>query len=221
MTRLLAIDASTEACSVAIRYDGNLYSLYEVVPRRHTELILPMVDKALSEAGLVLSQLDALAFNCGPGSFTGVRVGTSVVQGLAYAVDLPVVAVSGLAGLAQGALRTTGHQQVLAVLDARMKELYWAYYAEQDGIMCLQGSEHVSAVSLINAPQQDTLVTGSGLAPYQEEISAISDKLVTEDNTLLFPHAEDIATIAVYDFEQGRHLVAAEAQPVYLRDKVV
>ena len=221
MTRLLAIDASTEACSVAVSYDGNIFSLFEMAPRRHTELILPMVDKALSEAGLSLSQLDALAFNRGPGSFTGVRVGTSVAQGLAYAVDLPVVAVSGLAALAQGALRLTGHDNVLALLDARMNECYWGYYQSSNGIMQLAGEEHVNKVMDIPSPATQCLVTGSGLEAYDDEVRHLSSLLVKDEKAPLFPEAQDVATIAVNEFMQGNHVNAAQAQPIYLRDKVV
>ena len=107
MTKILALDASSEACSAALLIDNEIIERSDVVPRKHTELILPMVDEVLAEAGVRLNQLDALAFNRGPGSFTGVRVSTSVAQGLAYAIDLPVIPISGLTAVAQGAWRLT------------------------------------------------------------------------------------------------------------------
>ena len=103
--KILAIDTATEACSVSLNIDGSSQEIFEVIPRQHTERVLPMVDELLSSASLDLSQIDAVAFDCGPGSFTGVRVGTSVAQGLAFSHDLPVIGVSSLAALAQLAFR--------------------------------------------------------------------------------------------------------------------
>ena len=101
--KILAIDTATEACSAALHSNGMTTTKYEVAPRKHAELILTMVDELLSESGLLLTQLDALAFGCGPGAFTGIRIATGIVQGLAMSADLPVVPVSTLAALAQGA----------------------------------------------------------------------------------------------------------------------
>src|SRR5210317_1461885 len=113
MINILAIDASSEACSAALLVNNEIYERSEVVPRKHTELILPMVDEVLAEGGVSLGQLDAIAFNRGPGSFTGVRVSTSVTQGLAFAMDLPVIPISGLATVAQGASRNSQNENFL------------------------------------------------------------------------------------------------------------
>jgi tRNA threonylcarbamoyladenosine biosynthesis protein TsaB len=223
MTKILALDASSEACSAALRIDQVLLERSEVMPRKHTELILPMVDELLAEAGITLKQLDALAFNRGPGSFTGVRVSTSVVQGLAYALDLPVVPVSGLAALAQGAWRHSGAENILSILDARMHEVYWAYFQYQQGHMMAVGDEHVSTISNLLKPGQGKwLAAGSGVKVYNKEIlewaSDYEVKLTTE---IAFPQARDVAELALTEFASGNLVNAMEAQPTYIRDKVV
>jgi tRNA threonylcarbamoyladenosine biosynthesis protein TsaB len=126
--RILAIDTSGEACSAALLTEKGLQQRLALEPRRHADLILGMVAALMEEADLRLRDLDALAFGRGPGSFTGVRIATAVVQGLAFGADLPVVPVSTLAGLAQGQHRRQGARQCLAALDARMGELYWGRY---------------------------------------------------------------------------------------------
>jgi tRNA threonylcarbamoyladenosine biosynthesis protein TsaB len=223
MTKILAIDASSEACSAALLFDNEVIERSDVVPRKHTELILPMIDKVLSEAGLGLNQLDALAFNRGPGSFTGVRISTSVAQGLSYAVDLPVIPVSGLAAVAQGAWRTTRQDNILVLLDARMHEVYWACYQCQQGSMKLIGNEHVSSVENIEKTAADHwLAVGSGVNVYKEEVTAwAGDGKVKFNADTFYPQARDIAELARTEFKAGNLLSAMEAQPIYIRDKVV
>ena len=143
LMKILAIDTATEACSVALLTDETCQEIFEIIPRQHTERVLPMVDEMLKKADLSLSQLDALAYNCGPGSFTGVRVATSVIQGLAFSADLPVIPVSSLAALAQLAYREEHKQKVLSAIDARMNEMYWGCYQLENGLMRLIGKEKV------------------------------------------------------------------------------
>ena len=127
MTKLLAIDTSTEACSAALGIGGDVRERYEFAPRQHAELILPMVDALLAEGQIKLKDLDGLAFGRGPGAFTGVRIATGVIQGLAFGAGLPVVPVSSLAALAQGA--APGHSSIMSAFDARMGEVYWGAFA--------------------------------------------------------------------------------------------
>lgn len=223
MTKILAIDASSEACSAACLVDNEIYERSAVIPRKHTELILPMVEEVMSQAGLSLNQLDALAFNRGPGSFTGVRVGTSVAQGLAYALDLPVIPVSGLAAVAQGARRKLGKDKILVVMDARMDEVYWAYYQFTQGSMQLLGGEHVSPLSAMSKPVEgDWFAVGSGITVYNKEFNAWGgNQSVTSLTENLLPQAIDVAELAKLEFLAGNTVSAMEAQPIYLRDKVV
>lgn len=223
MTKILAIDASSEACSVALLNNNEIVDRYDVVPRKHTELILPMVDEVLAEAGLSLSQLDAIAFNRGPGSFTGVRVSTSVAQGLAYAVDLPVIPVSGLATVAQGAWRSKQHGNVIVMLDARMEEVYWAYYQITDNCMKLVGEEHVSPAGNISKPgEADWIAVGSGVNVYNKEIQEwVGNSNIKLNMDSQYPQARDVAELARMEFVTGNAVTAMQAQPVYIRDKVV
>ena len=127
--KLLAIDTAESACSAALMVDGEVRSRMEQAARGHSERILPMMQSLLSEAGCSLNDLDTLAFGRGPGSFTGLRIAAGVIQGSALGAGLPVVPVSTLRALAQGAFRMHGARQVLSALDARMAEVYWGAYA--------------------------------------------------------------------------------------------
>ncbi len=130
--RIMAIDTATEACSVALWDNGKTSALFELCPREHTQRILPMVSEILTESGVALSAMDALAFGRGPGSFTGVRIGIGIAQGLALGAELPMVGVSTLMTMAQGAWRVSGATRVLAAIDARMGEVYWAEYQRDE-----------------------------------------------------------------------------------------
>lgn len=121
--KLLALDTSTEACSAALFIDGEIRQRFEITPKAHTKLLLPMIESLLAEAELKLSQLDALAFGCGPGSFTGLRIATGVVQGLAFGADLPIVPVSTLAALAQNRLP----ELAFVATDARIGEIFGVF----------------------------------------------------------------------------------------------
>jgi tRNA threonylcarbamoyladenosine biosynthesis protein TsaB len=143
MSTLLALDTATEACSVALLHDGKVTSHYEVIPRLHAQKLLPMIQQLLADAGTTLQAVDAIAFGRGPGAFTGVRIAIGVVQGLAFALERPVLPVSNLAVLAQRAYREHGVSQVAAAIDARMDEVYWGCYRETAGEMRLVGAEAV------------------------------------------------------------------------------
>ncbi|NNJ83882.1 MAG: tRNA (adenosine(37)-N6)-threonylcarbamoyltransferase complex dimerization subunit type 1 TsaB, partial [Gammaproteobacteria bacterium] len=126
--KILAIDTATDACSVSLHMDGQYRDSHEIAPRKHAEILLPRIEALLSAAALSPRDLDALAFGRGPGAFTGVRIATGVIQGLAFGADLPVVPISSLHALAQGAWRERGEKNILAAFDARMGEVYWGAY---------------------------------------------------------------------------------------------
>ncbi|UNG17431.1 tRNA (adenosine(37)-N6)-threonylcarbamoyltransferase complex dimerization subunit type 1 TsaB [Stutzerimonas zhaodongensis] len=218
MTTLLALDTATEACSVALLHDGQVLSHYEVIPRLHAQRLLPMIQTLLSEAGIVLSAVDALAFGRGPGAFTGVRIAVGVVQGLAFALERPVLPVSTLATIAQRAYREQGAEQVAVAIDARMDEVYWGCYRAQQGEMQLAGSEAVlppEQVSLPRGSEGQWFGAGTGWG-YGARLAVQPS---ASDATLL-PHALDLLTLAGFAWQRGEAVEADQAQPIYLRDNV-
>ena len=221
MKRILSIDATTEACSVALLLDGEVKQRFEVAPRRHTELILPMVRDLLLDAGIQLTELDAIAVDQGPGSFTGVRVSTGVAQGLAFAADRPLIPVSSLAALAYAAHQELGQSTILASIDARMKEIYWGLYYCGDDKVRLQGREQVSSVeSMSDRTKEVCVATGTGALAYQPELEHSSFISIDVRESLLYPKAESIAILASRTTETTDWITADSIEPVYLRNNV-
>jgi tRNA threonylcarbamoyladenosine biosynthesis protein TsaB len=199
-------------------HDGKVSSHYEVIPRLHAQKLLPMIQQLLADAGTTLSAVDAIAFGRGPGAFTGVRIAIGVVQGLAFALERPVLPVSNLAVLAQRALREQGASQVAAAIDARMDEVYWGCYQQVDGEMRLLGSEAVLPPERAVLPEDasgEWFGAGTGWG-YAERIPVV---LSGQDATLL-PHALDLLSLATFAWQRGEAIAADLAQPVYLRDNV-
>ena len=218
--KLLAIDTATEACSAALLYDQELIEEFEIAPRRHAELILPMVDRLLARAALQLADLDALAFGRGPGAFTGVRIAAGVAQGLAFAADLPIVPVSTLAALAVN--HDGDAARLLCAIDARMGEIYWCPFAvDAAGTVAAAGPERVSAPGDVSVPGSGTCFgLGSGWGRYAEILrEGLGDEYAGHAGDC-YPRARKIAAIARAEFAAGRTLPAEQAVPVYLRDRV-
>ncbi|HMM75001.1 MAG TPA: tRNA (adenosine(37)-N6)-threonylcarbamoyltransferase complex dimerization subunit type 1 TsaB [Gammaproteobacteria bacterium] len=218
--KLLALDTATDACSVALHVDGAIAQRHEIAPQRHTQLVLPMVRALCAEAGIGLAQLDAIAVGIGPGAFTGVRVATAIAQGLAYAHDLPVLAISTLAALAQGGYRLTGIRTQLATLDARRHELYWACYeADAEGIVRAVDAERVTAATALALPAAAAWrAVGTGWLGYAPAMRDAWPEL--GPLPLLYPEAQDVATLGVAELRAGRAIAAAALAPTYLRAPV-
>lgn len=220
--KLLAIDTATEACSAALWLDGEVQEEYLLAPRGHAELILPMVERLLAAAGLALGQLDALAVDRGPGSFTGVRIGISVTQGLAFAGDLPVHPVSSLAALAQGAWHATGATRVLSLIDARMDEVYWASHVLQEQVMTVSDAEQVGPSELVlPAAGVEWLAVGTGYRQYRERLPAELRHAGHPDPQLDLPRARHIVELAGRQAGPQTAVPAEQLEPVYLRNDVV
>lgn len=215
--KILAFDTATEACSVAVWNDGAVTERFEL-GQRHAERILLLVDEALAQAGLALDDLDAIAFGRGPGSFTGLRISAGVAQGLAFGADLPVVPVSSLAALALDAQAP----KVLAAIDARMQQVYWAAYAKNaQGLIRLQGEEMVLAPSDVPVPDDAGWTgAGSGWEQYAPVLQARLGNRVAECRPRSYPRARFIAELGAVDFASGKAVVAEQALPVYIRDNV-
>lgn len=218
--KVLALDTSTEACSAALSFNDEIISQYQIAPRQHTYLILPMLQSLLDTAGMTFSDLDAIAFGRGPGSFTGVRIAASVVQAMAFAHDLPVVPISTLQALAQSAYRESQTKNIIAAIDARMNEIYWgAYQLSEKNIMLPITAEAICLPAAIKINNENNFVgVGSGWDSYY----AIMQNEITVEQWLpqRYPHAYDIAVLAQTDFREGKAVSAEQALPVYLRDKV-
>lgn len=219
--KLLAIDTATEACSAALMIDGEIAEQFCVTQNGHSKLILPMIDSLLSEAGLQPIDLDTLAFGCGPGSFTGVRIATGVIQGLAFALDLPVVPVSNLAAVAQEFFDNNPENIAFVAMDARMDEIYWGVYRRNSaGFAALIGQEAVTPVNRIQFPEVSGVGIGTGWKAYQPELSMrLSGQLIRHESENL-PKAKAVARLGLVGFKQGLAVPAELAMPVYLRDKV-
>ncbi|MDX1698008.1 MAG: tRNA (adenosine(37)-N6)-threonylcarbamoyltransferase complex dimerization subunit type 1 TsaB [Thiohalobacterales bacterium] len=222
MTRLLAIETASAACSAALWIDGEVEERHALAPRQHASLILPMIESLLVEADLAPGDLDACAFGRGPGSFTGVRIAASVIQGIAFAADLPVVPVSSLAALAGGCVRETGIPHILAALDARRGEVYWGRYrSSADGGVIADGDEQVCAPQDAALPVDgDWAGAGSGWIAHGEVLTARAGERLVRVMPDLEPRAQDVATLAARDYLAGGAVDAAAAIPVYLRNKV-
>jgi tRNA threonylcarbamoyladenosine biosynthesis protein TsaB len=220
---LLAIETATENCSAALSVGDLLIERSEVAPRRHAELILPMIESLLTEAGIRRRDLAGVAVGRGPGAFTGVRLAISVAQGLALALDLPVVPVSSLAALALDAPFDDDPQAaILAVIDARMGEIYaGAFRRGGDGLVEALGPESVGPAQNLVVPQDRRwTVVGTGWDAYREALGARLPAPPHFADGTRYPQARAIARLAAAQFARGAGVTPELALPVYLRDKV-
>jgi tRNA threonylcarbamoyladenosine biosynthesis protein TsaB len=220
--KLLAIDTVTEMASIAL-LSGNDLSVDEaLVPREHTRVILPMIEKQMALAEISFAQLDAIAFSRGPGSFTGLRICASITQGLALAYDLPVIPVSSLAILAQGSYRLKKHTSVVTCLDARRNEVYWGSFRLDDsGVMSLVGSENVVAPQLVTTIEGESWHgVGSGFKTYERELEENPHVHLASIESEQFPLARDAVVHAQQAWQQNAVVDASLAIPTYLRDNI-
>ena len=220
--KLLAIETSTDRCSCAIALDGECRAYDRHAPRQHAELILEMISELLQESDLRLRDLNGVAFGRGPGSFTGVRIAASVTQGLAYGADLPVVGISSLQALAQGVRRGRGKTHVLTAFDARMSEVYWGAYREEDEIMAPVIEDGVFAPQKVPIPASSVPWhgAGDGWSAYADILAQRLPETAAQSCMVIYPSAIDIITLASAAFEKGQTVSALMALPVYLRDTV-
>jgi tRNA threonylcarbamoyladenosine biosynthesis protein TsaB len=215
---LLALETATEACSAALLKDDEVMERFQVSPRGHSQLILPMVDELLAEAGITIQQVDGIAFGRGPGAFTGLRIAVGVTQGIAFAADLPVIPVSTLAALAQGCEAN----RVLAAIDARMDEVYWGVYQRNsDGWMTIEGKEEVLPPGEVTLPEGNGWFgAGSGWESYGSKLKAHCRQQISGFDGQRLPRAGEVARLGAVNFRAGNVIKAEQAMPVYLRDQV-
>jgi tRNA threonylcarbamoyladenosine biosynthesis protein TsaB len=218
--RILALDTSTEACSVALLLDGELRMRFQLTERSHAELVLPMVESLLDEAGVALADLDGLAFGRGPGAFTGLRIACGVVQGLALGANLPVVPVSSLASVAEQVPAAPG-EVVLVCNDARMGEVYWGVFQRgSDGAVTALCDEAVSRPEAVGVGAPGAMhVAGNALPRYP----ALAERLRAaglQFHEGVYPRADAVARLGEIELAAGRGVPAEQALPVYVRDDV-
>jgi len=218
--KILALDTSTEFCSLALWQDGAVVVRETLAGQRHSELVLPMLDELLAAAGLTLTQLDGIAFGAGPGSFTGLRIACGVAQGLALGANLPVLGIGTLEALVQ-TQATTKDSKVIAALDARMGEIYHAAYTQST-----EGWQPLCEPTLC-LPQQAPQLSGdgwvgcgSGFDKYGEALGERYHGQISRVDAGIYPHAREIAQLAAPRFAKGLGIDPADAAPLYIRNKV-
>ena len=227
MSVILAIDSSTEICSVAINRDGYIQQLRSELARQHAKETLPMVQKLLLDFNLTPAELNAIAFTHGPGSFTGLRIGGAVAQGLAFAHNIPVITVSSLAVMALTAVRDHNLVQVQVALQAREDEIYLGAYiaAEIAGetSVCLQGSEQVVTISSLPSVLTDIPGDWAGVGnawvqggALQEQITRSLRKYFPE----VYPQASVLSMLAMQKYLAGDAVDAEHALPIYLKEQL-
>lgn len=223
MTTLLAFDTATNACSVALQHDGKIFSRFDIAPRLHSQLLLPLIQSVLSDANIKLSDLNAIAFGSGPGSFMGVRLSLGMAQGLAFGLSIPVIPVSTLQTLAQTAHDQTQEKNIIAGWDARLSSIYWGVYeADQHHIMQPTQADQLSAPMEIDInliPKVSWLCAGNAWDVYSAELA--NDFL--KEKTLLttvYPDARAMLAIADLKYHQGEIISPDNAHPEYLRHHV-
>jgi tRNA threonylcarbamoyladenosine biosynthesis protein TsaB len=215
--KLLALDTSTEYLSLALWLDGEIIDRDQLAGQAHSQMVLPMLGEMLEASGLTLSEFDGIAFGEGPGSFTGLRIGCGIVQGLAFGAELPAVGVSTLLALAQ----QSDAERVIACLDARMGEVYHAAYMRNgsDWLMIHEPSLYLPHdVPVVSG--EGWYGIGSGWASYEGTLKPRYALQISGFNKQAFPHARDIAILAAKRFAQGEAKPASEIAPVYIRNKV-
>ena len=232
MSKILAIDSSTEACSVALINEEKIVKRFEVAPRKHAELLLPMVDSVLQKSNIALSELNAIACCVGPGAFTGLRIAISVAQGLAYAANLPCIAISSLQTLAAEAFSHNNHSICLSSIDARMQEVYFAAFKRGQNDLPVEihpqqviGAQNISLsarfeteMESFDGDKSNLVRVGTGWKVYQH--SADIEFLNAQLLPIQFPNAEMMLAIADACYQKGELLKPELLQPVYLRNDV-
>lgn len=219
---ILAFDTSTHACTAALQTDGNTLECFTVAPRKHTDLLLPMIDELLSDTDLSIAQLDAIAYGKGPGSFMGVRLAVGVAQGLGFSHGIPLIGISTLQALAQTAHIEFNAEQVITAWDARMQEIYWAaYQLDEQGLMQAVNVDRLSSPDAIgNIIDGEWCAVGNAWQEYASMINIDEINAISEMHVDLYPHAKAMLPIAVDRFSKGDVVAAEVAEPLYLRNDV-
>ena len=225
MSKILAFDTATDACTVAIFNDGIITEEFDFMARLHSQYLIPIIERLLNDAHLTINELDAIAFGCGPGSFTGVRIATSVAQGLAFAANLPVIPISTLAIVAQHAARINNLTKIIASIDARLNEVYWGAYEMINGhvklmtnIMTEEKVSNPEHLTQVMANKVDSTWSGAGNGwRYYNRLNIGLAHYYSD----IYPHAYDLVKLAAKEFQQGNFINSIDVVPSYVRNDVV
>lgn len=219
--KILSFDTSTDSCSVALCVDHQTFSRFEIAPRLHAQLLLPMIDTVLCEAKIHRSDLNAIAFGSGPGSFMGVRLATGMAQGLAFGLSVPVIPISTLQTLAQTVYEKTKEEKVFAGWDARMGEIYEGFYTLDNNIMKPIRPDALSAPKTVDVSSlpENFVLAGNAWSTYKDQLSFLYSKVNYYPD--FYPEASSMLTLAKWYYEQKKTVLPENAKPDYIRQKVV
>lgn len=218
----LTFDTATEACTVALQSNDVIYYRHEIAPQQHAKLILPMIQALILEAKIKLSDLHAIGFGCGPGSFMGVRLATAMAQGLSFGLNIPLISISTLQTIAQTAYQKTKAEKILAGWDARMQQIYWGFFqADLHKIMQPVIEDQLSSPESVDTVFADQIASLAGNAwqVYQNQLPGVL--LSLPKITDIYPEATAMLTIALLKYHSGEMIKAENAKPHYVRDRVV
>jgi tRNA threonylcarbamoyladenosine biosynthesis protein TsaB len=215
--KILALDTSTEYCSVALWRDGVVHERGRLAGQTHSEILLGMVDAVLAEGGMRLEALDGIAYGRGPGSFTGLRIACAVAQGLAYAAGIPLAGIGTLHAMAAA----VGAPRVVCCLDARMQEVYHAAYVREQGEYVEMSAPQVCAAAIVPELTGEAWAgCGSGFAVYGDVLRQRYGAALVSIDDAVHPHARDMVRLAIPIMTAGGGIAAEAAAPLYIRDKV-
>ena len=243
MTPFIALDTSTENCSVALATEERVFARSSDTPQSHAKSLLPMIDELIVEAGITLPDVQCLALTHGPGSFTGIRIGLSIAQGLAFGLKCPIVAISSLATLAASALSDSKNSRriVVPALDARMKEIYWAIYLQENGCLTELQNPSIGSSEQFNEQVEKVLADNQGLdclaLGHGWTVPGVNQQIVRTDQSATLPHAGNLISLiqsatqsvgggdlkkalSTLKVDHAVYENAAEIEPVYLRNEV-
>lgn len=218
---ILSLDTSTEYCSVALMYQGKVFERISMAQNSHSYLILGLIDALFIESRATIAEIDVVAVGRGPGSFSGVRIGVGVTQGIAFARDIPVVAISSLTAIAQGTIKESHADYISVAMDARMGEIYGANFQVIDGLAILLDKEQVCVPKGFKfIKRREWVGAGTGWVKYESTLTDNFAGQLKEINSCCFPKASSIIKLAQNEVKMGRLLSAWQALPVYLRNNI-
>jgi tRNA threonylcarbamoyladenosine biosynthesis protein TsaB len=219
---ILTFDTATEACTVALQCGDAVFYRHQIAPQQHAKLLLPLIQSLIDEANIKLSDLNAIGFGCGPGSFMGVRLATGMAQGLGFGLNIPLIPISTLQTIAQTTYQTTTSDNILAGWDARMNEIYWGFYQlDENNLMQPTINDQLSAPEAVDTAFVHTIgsLAGNAWKAYRDRLPSAFSSI--QSFTDLYPEAKAMLPIAISKYVSGEAVAAVNAHPHYVRHHVV